>query len=756
MELSPEMITSLEVNPLEIIQKISVNLSIPIKQVNATVNLFKEGNTIPFISRYRKEVTGSLDETQVRGISHELSYLENLETRRIEVIKGIHSQGKLTDELYQNIKKCETMTELEDLYAPYKKKKKTRAMIAIEKGLEELADLMMKTKNIEAEAARFVNEEKGVKSADEAIQGAMDIIAERIAQDIENRKVLRDFMMGFAELVVKGLKEGDASVYKMYYDFREPLRQVKPHRVLAINRGEKEEELEVKIEFDSDKSIEMVVARYSIANAFQKSAIEDGMKRLLIPSVLREIRGTQTEEADSHGIQVFAENLTGLLMQPPIKRTRVLGIDPGIRTGTKCAALDENGKYLGYFLFYQHNEEEAKKIIAASVQKYKPELLAIGNGTGSHEVQMVVADTIREYNLPVQYTVVAEDGASVYSASELAGEEFPELDLTIRGAISIGHRIQDPLAEFVKIDPKSIGVGLYQHDVNQKALSEKLDEVVESVVNNVGVNINTASSALLKYVSGITSSLAKNIVEFRDTFGTIKSRDEFRKIPGFGGKTFEQAAGFLKVPESKEVLDNSWVHPENYPLAREIFEMIASGKDVGKADKEALIAKYGVGATTLNDIIAELKKPNRDPREDYPAPILQKGVVKFEDLKVNMKVKGKVKNVVDFGAFVDIGIKEQALIHVSQMSDTFVKNPSEVLRLGDVKEFTIIEMDPLRKRIALSLKTNPTASPMGGMNGGGSKKPDGGPRGGSRPASGPKQPAPGTLGSFLKQPLNLK
>lgn len=752
MELNAEFINSLELNPIEVIRKIGEETGISIKQVNATVNLIKEGNTIPFISRYRKEVTGMLDEIQVREISHKLTYIENLETRRIEIVKGIHSQGKLTGDLYVNLMKCATMTELEDMYAPYKKKKKTRAMIAIEKGLEELANLMQTVKDVEKEAARFISEEKGVATVEDALKGAQDIIAERVSQDVEHRRLVRGFLMSSGEIIVKGVKDEASSVYKMYYDFKEPLKQVKPHRILAINRGEKEEELEVKIEYDQDKSSQMLLERIKTFNDYHKEAIEDGLKRLLLPSILREIRGTQSDEADKHGITVFAENLKGLLMQPPIKRTRVLGVDPGIRTGTKCAALDENGKYLGYFLFYQHNVDEAKKLIAAACHKYKIELIAIGNGTGSHEVQQVVAEAIDEFNMPIHYTVVAEDGASVYSASELAGEEFPDLDLTIRGAISIGHRLQDPLAELVKIDAKAIGVGLYQHDLNQKALSESLDEVVESVVNNVGVNVNTASYALLRYVSGITTSLAKNIVHFRDTVGTIKSRDDFKKIPGFGDKTFVQAAGFLKVPESKDDLDNTWVHPENYQAARELIEMINGKQEINKAKKEEISTKYHVGMTTINDIIEELRKPNRDPREDYPAPILQKGVVNFEDLKPGMKVTGKVKNVVDFGAFVDVGIKETALIHVSQMSDSYIENPMDCLKVGDVKEFKIIEIDTIRKRISLSLKTNP-GQPTAGKGPRPSDQKDNRDRGSSQ--GGMKQPMAGTLGSFLKQPLNF-
>ncbi|OHD11274.1 MAG: Tex-like protein, partial [Spirochaetes bacterium GWB1_27_13] len=691
MEINEVFINSLLINQAEIERKISEDLNISVHQVRATVDLLKTGSTIPFISRYRKEATGSLDEVQVRDVNHKLLYHENIESRRIEIAKGIFGQGKLTEELYTNIAKATTYAELEDLYAPFKRKKKTRGMIAIEKGLEELANLMENVALIEKEADRFVNEEKGVKNVKEALQGAMDIIAERISHDVDNRKMIKDFIFGNGNFVVKGLKNEETSVYKMYYNYKEPIKTVKSHRILAINRGEREEELEAKIDFEEEDCNKLIVSNYIISNEYHKDAILDGLKRLLVPAVLREIRSDFTEEADKHGIGVFAENLTGLLMQPPIKKTRVLGIDPGIRTGTKAVGLDENGKYLGYFLFYQERKEDSKKAIVEAVKKYNVELIAVGNGTGSHEVQIVVADAITQYNLPVQYTVVDEDGASVYSASDTAREEFPDLDLTIRGAISIGRRIQDPLAELVKIDPKSIGVGLYQHDVNQTQLSSTLDEVVESVVNKVGVNVNTASFSLLKYASGITTFVAKNIVEYRNDFGTIKAREDLRKISGFGEKTFEQAAGFLKIPESPDPLDNTWVHPENYEVAREILEVIKLGKGVPAEQKQKLSKKYDIGEQTITDIIEELKKPNRDPRDGYPKPIMQKGVVSFDDLKQGMKVTGKVKNVVDFGAFIDIGIKETALIHLSQMSDKFIKSPSEVLRVGDVKEFEIIE-----------------------------------------------------------------
>lgn len=707
MDLNQEFIAALELDGDLVIQKISQDLDISLPQVQSTVGLFKEGNTIPFISRYRKEVTGFLDETQVRDISHRLSYFENLETRRIEVIKSIHSQEKLTPELYQNIQKCQTLSELESLYAPYKKKKKTRAMVAMEKGLTPLSELMLTldAQALEKEAERFIDPEKGVQDRDEALQGAMDILAEQVSQDMDHRTCLKDWLLKTARLAVSGEGNADTSVYKMYYDFSQPVKDLKPHMVLAVNRGEKEGELKSRIDFDWEAASALLESRHKLHNFYHKAALSDGLKRLLLPSLEREIRSDLAEHSDKHGISVFSTNLRNLLMSPPIKGTRVMGIDPGIRTGTKVTCLSETGQYQHYFMIYQHKTEEAARLIADNVNKYRIQLIAVGNGTGSHEVQQVVAQAIQQYSLDVKYTVVAEDGASVYSASELAREEFPDLDLTVRGAISIGRRLQDPLAELVKIDPQSIGVGLYQHDLNQKALSESLDEVVESVVNQVGVNLNTASYSLLKYVSGISQNIARNIVQYRDQQGIIADRSSLLKITGMGPKSFEQCAGFLKIPESRDILDNTWVHPENYPIAREILHTMQEGGVLSAAARQSLMEKYQVSESTIQDIVTELKKPNRDPREDYPLPILQKGVIEFKDLKVGMKVTGKVKNVVDFGAFIDIGIKETALVHVSELSDSFVKNPMDVIKVGDVKEFTILDMDEARKRIGLTLKS---------------------------------------------------
>jgi uncharacterized protein len=728
MEFTQEKIDALVVNEVAILRKIADELKVQPAQVSAVVSLVAEGCTIPFISRYRKERHGSLDEVQVRDCDHLFKSYQNLETRRLEIVKGVFALGKLSEGLYDNVMKAATLTELEDLWAPFKKKKKTRGMLAIERGLEPLADLMEKAgkAQVEAEAPKYVktdaeNAELSVGSAEEAIQGAMDIIAERVAQDPENRADVRGFYMRSGQFVVKGVGDEAAqktSVYQMYWDYKEALNQIKPHRVLAINRGERDKALDVTIDVDVDGAVEMLERKYTINNSYCKEAVADGLVRLLSPAVVREIRSDLSDEADNHGIGVFSENLKNLLMQQPIKGTRILGVDPGIRTGTKCAALDSTGKYLGNFVIYNHKVVEAEAAILKAIKDYDVQLVAIGNGTGTREVQEIVSRVINEHCPTVLYTVVDEDGASVYSASDIAREEFPELDLTIRGAISIGRRLQDPLAELVKIDPKSIGVGLYQHDVNQKKLSEMLDEVVGSVVNNVGVNLNTASFSLLKYVSGINGSLAKKIVAYRDSTGKILSREDLMKVPGMGPKSFEQCAGFIKIAESADPLDNSWVHPENYNAARVVYELVQSKSDVSREVRAEIKTKFDLGDQTISDIIEELKKPNRDPRDGYPKPIMQKGVLSFEDLKEGMMVTGKIKNVVDFGAFVDIGLKETALLHLSEMSDHFVKDPMEVVKVGDVKECRIIGLDVDRKRISLSCKTAGASGGRGGPNGG--------------------------------------
>lgn len=705
-EFNQEFIDKLVLNEDKIIKLIAEILNIKNNQISVVIELLNEGSTVPFISRYRKERTGSLDEVQVRNVEQNFNSLKNLETRKIEIIKSIYSQNLLEENIYDNINKSKSLAELEELYAPYKKKKKTRAMVAIERGLEGLANiiLLMNEKLVEQKADSYINPEKDVKTRDDALQGAMDIIAERVSQDVELRKRLRDYFNNNVFIITEGQKEEEKSVYKNYYKYKEVIRNIKPHQILAINRGENEEELKVKFDYDENNLNRLAESQYKINNTYHVKAIEDSLKRLLIPSLVREVRTTVTESSEEHSIGIFSKNLKDLLMQPPIKRTRIIGVDPGIRTGTKCAVIDENGTYLDNFLFYNHQADKAKNMIAEKVKKYNTELIAIGNGTGSHEVQEIISAAISENKLNVQYTVVPEDGASVYSASEIAGQEFPDLDLTIRGAISIGRRLQDPLAELVKIDPKSIGVGLYQHDVNQKKLTESVDNVVESVVNQVGVNLNTASASLLKYISGISANVAKNIVKYREENGLIKSRTELKKIAGIGAKVYEQASGFLMIPESENNLDNTWIHPENYKIGKAIYEIIKSGKIIDSNKKKELIETFKVGETTINDISEAIKKPGRDPREDYPKPIMQTGVINFSDLKAGMKIKGKVKNVVDFGAFIDIGIKETALLHVSEMSNKFIKNPMEVVKIGDVLELKIISIDEVRKRVSVSLK----------------------------------------------------
>ena len=725
MEFTQESIDALVVNEVDIMKKIAEELNIRVSQVSAVISLINEDCTIAFISRYRKDKTDNLNEVEVAECDHKFKSYKNLEERRLEIVRGIFAQGKLTESLYNAVMGAKTLTELEDLWAPFKKKKKTRGMVAIEKGLEALADFMEGANDdaaVEAEAQKYVktdNEDPAlnVESFMDAIAGAEDIIAERTSQNPENRSEVHDLYMAEGTIETKGIvPEGQdaetaekTSTYKMYWDYSENLNQVKPHRILAINRAEREGALSVNINVPVDDAVALLQKKAKPSNKYRSDAIEDGLIRLLSPAVVREIRSNETDEADDHGIELFSENLKNLLMTQPIKGSRVLGVDPGYRNGTKCAALDETGKFLGFFkIFQEQNPQDAYDQINNAIDKYDIQVIAVGNGTGSQEVQAIVSKVLSENysDADVKYTVVDESGASVYSASPVATEEFPELDVMVRGAISMGRRLQDPLAELVKIDPKAIGVGLYQHDVNQKKLAEQLDEVVSSVVNNVGVNLNTASYMLLKYVSGINLSTAKKIVAYRDANGKIKSREELKKVPGVGPKAFEQCAGFLKIAESADPLDNTWVHPENYEVAREVLSYVQSKKSVPADVKKSLCEKYSVGETTLNDIIDELGKPNRDPRDGYPAPIMQKGVVNFEDLTVGMKVTGKIKNVVDFGAFVDIGLHETALIHVSELSDSFVTDPMEVVKVGDVKEFTIIDLDKDRKRISLSLKSD--------------------------------------------------
>ncbi|MCL2067809.1 MAG: RNA-binding transcriptional accessory protein [Treponema sp.] len=742
MDLNEEFIENLKVDEAQLVKAAAQALKLRENQVAATAELFAEGSTVPFIARYRKEKTGGLDEVSVRDIGNKISSIRNLETRRIEIIRGIFEQGKLTETLFDNISRAATLAELEDIYSPYKRKKKTRGMIAVERGLEPLAAAMreLEAAPLLKKAEEFIrldteNPELAVPTVQDALQGAMDIIAEAVSQDPQNRSLIKAFYVKDGFIIVKGsgkAGKGDdeakkTSVYQMYWDYKEALSGIKPHRILAINRGEKEEALSVTVDVDLNTAAQMLQRNFVLHNDYHKTAIEDGLKRLLSPALIREIRGDQSDAADDHGISVFGENLKNLLMQQPIKGMRVLGIDPGIRTGSKCAFLDDTGKYLGNIVFHNHRAEEAKRLLLEGIRQYDVQVIAVGNGTGSGEVQEIVGGLIADNSLELLFTVVDEDGASVYSAGDIAREEFPDLDLTIRGAISIGRRLQDPLAELVKIDPKSIGVGLYQHDLNQKKLSDSLDDVVSSVVNNVGVNLNTASFSLLKYVSGINSSLARKIVQFRNENGRILCRAALGSVPGMGPKSFEQCAGFLKIPESSEPLDNTWVHPENYDTARDIRQALMATKTAtttgGFLNPETITMlkeKHGVGETTIRDITEELQKPNRDPRESGSVPVMRKSVLSFEDLREGMMITGKIKNVVDFGAFVDIGIKETALVHISEISDRFVKDPLETLKVGDVLEFRIASLDQERRRIGLSRKSgSPQPKPAARTDAGG-------------------------------------
>jgi protein Tex len=750
--VTEELIAGLAVDEPALVARIAAELSVRPPQVAAVTALARDGATVPFISRYRKEVTGGLDEVQVRESIQRLQTYTNLETRRIEVIRSIFGQGKLDAALFDALRRCATLAELDDVYAPYRRKKKTRGMAAREKGLEPLARAMLTEgeEAVRALAASFIRAqaerpELAVATAEEALQGAMDIVAEEASQDPDNRAAIAAQYRSTGALAVKGIggeEQKAASTYQMYWDYREPLATLKPHRVLAINRGVREGELEARIEVDEDAACAVLRERTRVANPWHGQALDDCLRRLLSPAVLRELQSDLSARADEHGIGVFSENLRHLLLTPPLKGTRVLGMDPGIRTGTKCAVMDETGRYRAHFVIYQERDPgAARRAVAEAVRAHAVQLIAVGNGTGSREVRALVAQAVAEHGLAVHQAVVDEDGASVYSASDAAREEFPDLDLTIRGAISIGRRLQDPLAELVKIDPRSIGVGLYQHDVDQKRLTEKLDEVVGSVVNSVGVNLNTASASLLRRVSGINAGLAKKIVQHRDQAGRIPSREALRAVPGMGPKTFEQCAGFLRIPDGAEPLDNTWVHPESYALARELVAARAADGRAPAQARAGLREKHGVGDATLDDILAELARPGRDPREDYPAPVLDQGILSFEDLKVGMKVMGKVKNVVDFGAFVDIGIKESGLVHVSEMSDRFVKDPLEVLSVGDVREYRLISLDPARRRIGLSLKSGEPQKPSAtGRARPAREAQDGGTGGGSRPGAGGSRP----------------
>ena len=715
---------------MNITEKIASELNIKTSQVENTIKLIDDGNTIPFIARYRKEVTGNLSDETLREFDERLTYLRNLEKRKEEITRLIDEQGKLTEELQQAIEKSEILSELEDIYRPYKQKKRTRATIAKEKGLEPLSNiiyLQSDKRDINEIAKEFINPEKGVETIEDALNGAKDIIAETVADNAEYRKKMKKLCNREAVVTIKATKEDEKSPYEMYYDFNESLRSLPSHRILAINRGEKEEYLKVKVEKPDEKVIDFIEKDIikDKNNQFGKileESIEDSYKRLIEPSVDRELRNELSEKAEEKAIKVFGKNAKQLLLQAPIKNITVLGFDPAYRTGCKLAVIDQNGKLLDTATVYptepQNDVEGATKVINNFIEKYNINMIAIGNGTASRESEMFVSDLISKNKKEIYYAIVSEAGASVYSASKLATEEYPDINVSLRGAISIARRLQDPLAELVKIDPKAIGVGQYQHDVNQKKLSESLTGVVEDAVNSVGVDVNTATPSLLSYVSGINKQVAKNIVEYRDTNGSLKQRKELLKVPKLGKAAYEQCAGFLRIYNGKNPLEITGVHPESYEKAEKLLtkmgytvddlinneRLLQLRKELQKVDIKTMAKELDIGELTLQDIINELSKPGRDPREDMPKQILRSDVLKFEDLKENMVLKGTVRNVTDFGAFVDIGVKHDGLIHISQLSNSFVKNPSDVVAVGDIVNVKVIGIDQEKQKVSLSMK----------------------------------------------------
>ena len=697
------------------------------EQINNTIKLIDEGNTIPFIARYRKEMTGEMSDVTLRAFYDKLIYLRNLQNRKDDVIRIIEEQGKLTSEIKVSIEKANTLQEVEDIYAPYKQKKRTRATIAKERGLEQLAlDILNKNiSNIDEEASKYINPEKEVNLVEDAIKGANDIIAEIVSDDAKIRKYIRELALRKGVIVTKNSNE-EKSVYDMYYDYSESVKTIAPHRVLAINRGEKEDFLKVKVEINNEKVINYIINEYvNDKNLKNKevivSAIEDSYKRLIFPSIEREIRNTLTENAQERAISVFGKNVKSLLLQAPVKDKVVMGFDPAFRTGCKIAVVDKNGKLLDTTTVYptepQNKVEESKKELKALIEKYNIDIIAIGNGTASRESEKFVSDMIKEIDREVQYIIVSEAGASVYSASELANEEHPDINVSLRGAISIARRLQDPLAELVKIDPKSIGVGQYQHDLNQKKLEGVLDGVVEDSVNSVGVDLNTASYSLLEHIAGISKTIAKNIVAYREENGDFTSRAQIKKVKRLGPQAFTQCAGFMRIEGAKNPLDNTGVHPESYDICKNMLDMLGyslsdvENKNISDIDSKVeaigikeLSSKLQVGEVTLKDIIAEIKKPGRDPREEGIKPILRTDVLKIEDITEGMILKGTVRNVVDFGAFVDIGIKNDGLVHKSEMSKGFVKDPMTIVTVGDIVDVKVIGVDMNKKRVALSMK----------------------------------------------------
>ena len=698
-------------------------------QVTNTIELIDEGNTIPFIARYRKEKTGTLSDEVLRDFSQRLTYLRNLQEKREEISRLIDEQGKLSEEITEAINNASTLSELEDIYRPYRPKRRTRATIAKEKGLEPLSIILFKQEifegSIDSIALDFIDTEKGVETTEDALNGAMDIIAEAISDNADYRKSIRSMTLKNALLVSKAATEDD-SVYRLYYDFSEPLSKLAHHRLLAVNRGEKEGFLSVKLELDEEPIINYLLRQVasrkrSITTQYVEAAAEDAYKRLIAPSIATEVRNLLTENAEEASIKVFSKNLSGLLLQPPVKGNVVLGFDPGYRTGCKVAVVDETGKVLDTGIVYCtlpiHDKEKAKNVLKNLITKHNVNIVSIGNGTASKESEIFVSDLIKELESTVYYVMTNEAGASVYSASKLATEEFPQFDVALRSAVSIARRLQDPLAELVKIDPKSIGVGQYQHDMNQKRLGEALGGVVESCVNSVGVDLNTASPSLLAYVAGINGTVAKNITAYREENGKFSSRKELLKVPKLGNKAFEQCAGFLRIPDSKNVLDNTSVHPESYTAAKELLKKlnytdndVAEGKiddiksRLAQLDTALFASELGIGQITLEDIADSLLKRGRDPREELPQPVLRSDILSMEDLKSGMILTGTVRNVIDFGAFVDIGVHQDGLVHISHICDRYIKHPTDVLSVGDIVKVKVLDIDVKKKRISLTMR----------------------------------------------------
>ncbi|MBR4286965.1 MAG: RNA-binding transcriptional accessory protein [Clostridia bacterium] len=713
---------------MDILKTLSTEFSVSDMHVKNIVELIDDGNTIPFIARYRKEMTGSCDDQKLREINDRLTYLRNLEKRKEEVLSSIEEQGKLTDEISAAVASAVTLAEVEDIYRPYKQKRKTRASVAKEKGLEPLADLLLsftlKGVDLKEVATEYIDSEKGVETPEEALQGASDIIAERISDSPDVRRVLKDLIAKRG--VIKSLaKTEEDSVYSMYYEYSEPVAKIPSHRILAINRGEKEGFLKVSVEVEEETSLMLInqlfIKEGSSSTDFCKASAEDSYNRLILPSLERETRANLTEKADEQAIKMFGSNLKPLLMQPPIKNKTVLAVDPAYRTGCKLAVVDGNSRVLFTGVIYptppQTKIEESEKRVLELINKYKIDCISIGNGTASKESEIFIADTIKKSSRPVSYMVVNEAGASVYSASKLGAEEFPDFDVSVRSAVSIARRLQDPLSELVKIEPKSIGVGQYQHDVPLARLEESLSGVVEDCVNSVGVDLNTASVSLLKYIAGISSATAKNIVNYREENGAFSGRTELKKVKGLGPKAYQQCAGFLRIPNGKTPLDNTGVHPESYDAAKKLLDLFGySQKDVasngasgiGGKVKEYGLSKAaeecGVGTPTLTDVIGELEKPGRDIRDDLPKPMLRSDIMDMNDLKEGMELTGTVRNVIDFGVFVDIGVHQDGLVHISQICDKFIKHPSEVLKVGEVVKVKVLGVDANKKRISLTMK----------------------------------------------------